>query len=200
MYAKNNSKFNSKEIFSDIISDNPPVWTNHITLNVYKKKDDLLYKNIRENKFELSSDEEILLKVYLGKMLNSEIIGENITFTGLTYLFKEFRNKVEAHGIINDANVYAVWNLTFFFANTLNRILKASELEIERKTNEKNTINVGFGKEKKINLGKYILIFDNHLYFIKDVIIQRNRSIKRLYINYFTGDIKYEIDENKEIN
>lgn len=205
LYAKNNSRFNKDEIFTDIISDNPPVWTNHITLNVYKKKEDTLYANIRKNRFKLNDDEKILLKVYLSKMINSEIIGEDITFTGLTYLFKEFRNKVEAHGIINDGNVYAVWNLTFFFANMLNKMLKVSEIKIEKESKNKdkniseNTINISIGKDnKKVNLGKYILVFDNYLYFIKDTMYLKDRSFKRLYINYFTGDIKFEVDKNKE--
>jgi len=192
LFAKNNYRFNKDEIYTDIIGDNPPIWANHITLNVYKKTNDILYKNLRERKFSLSEDEEILLKVYLSKLLNCEIEGKDITYNGLTYLFIEFRNKVEAHGIINDANVYAVWNLTLFFANTLNRILKISELELEAVKN-KNTIKVGYKGNEKVELGKYILVFDDTIYFIKDVkTIDENRK-KRIYINYFTGNIRGEI-------
>ena len=193
LYAKNNSKFDKNKIYTDIIGDNPPIWTNHITLNVYKKTNDILYKNLRENKIKLTRDEEILLKVYLSKLLNCEIIGEDITYNGLTYLFKEFRNKVEAHGIINDANVYAVWNLTFFFANTLNKILKISDFECEY---DSSTVKVGYAGEEKIELGKYILIFDKCMYFIDDEKTE-NGNKKRIYINYFTGDKKYDIEKGE---
>ena len=183
LYAKNNPKFDKNKIKKAIIGDNPPIWNNHILLNIYKNEENVLYRNLREEKYKLSKEDNLLINVYLSNLLNIEIIGDEVTYDGLMNLFIQFRNKVEAHGIISDANVYAVWNLTCFFANMLNKIFKISELECEYNIYEKS-VKIGYGNEEKIDVGKYIVIIDEVMCFIKD---------KDLYINYFTGEIIPEI-------
>lgn len=192
LYAKNNPKFNENKINKSIIGDNPPIWNNHILLNIYKNEEDILYNNLRKEKFKLTNEEEILLNVYLSKILNAEIKGKEITFDGLMYLFIQFRNKVEAHGIISDANVYAVWKLTVFFSNMLNKMFKISELECEYGQDEKS-IKVGYNGEEKINTGKYVITKDKIIYLIKDT-----ESHKDLYMNYFTGDTIPVITEKEK--
>ena len=149
-------------------------------LNIYKNPENTLYKNLREKEFEISDDEKILLKFYLSKILNININGDKITYDGLMQLLIDFRNKVEAHGIINDANVYAVWNLTYFFVKMLNKMFKISELECEYDM-KNNDVKVGYKGEKKISLGKYVIIQDNFMCFIKE---------DDKYINYFAGEFK----------
>ncbi len=183
LYAKNNPRFSEDDLFRDIVGDNPPIWNNHILVNICRNKDNILYKNIRENKFDISKDEQILLQDYLGYLLNVEIVGQQITFDGLVKLFIEFRNKVEAHGIISDANVYAVWNLTEFFARMFCKVFKIAELECEYKAG-RNNVKIGYNDEEKISVGKYIMMIDNTMCFIKDVRVNS-------YIDYFTGDIKF---------
>ena len=180
LYAKNNPKYSKNEINRYIIKDNPPIWNNHILLNIYKNPENTLYKNLREKEFEISDDEKILLKFYLSKILNININGDKITYDGLMQLLIDFRNKVEAHGIINDANVYAVWNLTYFFVKMLNKMFKISELECEYAM-KNNDVKVGYKGEKKISLGKYVIIQDNFMCFIKE---------DDKYINYFAGEFK----------
>lgn len=180
LYAKNNPKYSKNEINRYIIKDNPPIWNNHILLNIYKNPENTLYKNLREKEFEISDDEKILLKFYLSKILNININGDKITYDGLMQLLIDFRNKVEAHGIINDANVYAVWNLTYFFVKMLNKMFKISELECEYDM-KNNDVKVGYKGEKKISLGKYVIIQDNFMCFIKE---------DDKYINYFAGEFK----------
>lgn len=179
LYAKNNPKFDKNKIKKAIIGDNPPIWNNHILLNIYKNEENILYRNLRQEKYKLSVEDKLLINVYLSNLLNIEIIGDEITYDGLMNLFIQFRNKVEAHGIISDANVYAVWNLTCFFANMLNKMFKISELECEYDLCN-GSVKIGYGHEEKIDVGKYIVIKDEVMCFIKD---------KDLYINYFTGEI-----------
>ena len=183
LFAKNNPKFSKEKVWSDIIGDNPPIWNNHILLNIYKYPDNILYDNLRNREYKLSPEELVLIKCYLGEILNIEITSNTITFDGLMELFKNFRNKVEAHGIINDANVYAVWNLTRFFANMLNRMFKISEMEYEYSESNSN-VKIGYNDEKKVDVGKYITMIENSMCFIKD---------SKNYINYFSGDIRPSI-------
>lgn len=180
LYAKNNPKFSKDDIFSDIIGDNPPIWNNQILINVCREKENVLYKNIREEAFALTKDEQTLLHIYLSYLLNVEIRGEKITFDGLAEVFRQFRNKVEAHGIINDANVYAVWNLTQFFAKMFSKIFRISELECEYKAGC-GEVKIGYKGEEKVSMGKYVVMIDDRMCFIKD---------KRTYIDYLTGEIK----------
>lgn len=186
LYAKNNPKFDKNKIKKAIIGDNPPIWNNHILLNIYKNKENILYKNLREKVYKLNEEEKILINVYLSDLLNVEILGDEITYDGIMNLFIQFRNKVEAHGIISDANVYAVWNLTCFFANTLNKIFKITELKCEYDCNELD-VKIGYLNEESVFVGKYILYIDDVLCFVKD---------KDIYINYFTGEI-IPVIENK---
>ena len=58
-----------QKIDKDIIGDRPSVWTNQILLNIYQQTQDGLYKNIREKKFLLSPEEQILMQ-YLSSLLN----------------------------------------------------------------------------------------------------------------------------------
>lgn len=141
LFAKNNPNFKKNEIYNDIVGENVDIWNNHIIVNTYKNEESTLYKNVRETKFEISEDDKVLLKTYLSEILNEKIEGETITFDGAYNLLQNFRNKIEAHGIINDANVYAVWNLSAFFANLYSKILKVPEIECEYE-NDKKTVKV----------------------------------------------------------
>ena len=180
LFAKYNPNFDENKIYRDIIGDNPPFWNNHILVNIYKHPENILYKNIREKRYKISRDEKILLKFYLSKILNTDIKGEELTYDGLMQLFIDFRNKVEAHGIINDVNVYAVWNLTIFFVNKLNEIFKTSDLECEYDI-ENNQVKIVYKGEEKVNIRKYVIIHNNYMCFVKD---------KESYINYFAGEFK----------
>lgn len=183
LYAKNNPEFNENEISPDIIKDNPPIWNNQIIINIFNDKDNLLYKNIREENFELSKSDKILLHIYLSNMLNIDIKGDTITFDGLAEIFKLFRNRVEAHGVISDNNVYAVWNLTCFFADMYSKIFRVSKLEFEF---DKSQVKIGYKGEKKVNVGQYITLIDNRLCFIRD---------KKSYIDYLAKEIKSKMEE-----
>ncbi len=187
LYAKNNKNFAKEKIDKIIIGDNPSVWNNQILMNIYKNEQDFLYKNLRERKIKLTLDEKTLLHVYLSYLLNQDIKGEEISFDGLADLFIKFRNKVEAHGIISDANVYAVWNLTQFFATIYNQMFEVSKLEcsVDKMSGE---MKIGYHKDEKIGVGKYIILIDSGMYFIKE---------KDLYINYLTTDIESTIKEKK---
>ena len=150
-----------------------------VLVETYKKHP--LYRKIRENKITLSKEDKVLVTYYLSKLLNIDIEGKEITFEGLIDLFLAFRNKIEAHGIINDTNVYAVWNLTYFFVNTLNEFLNVNNLDF--KYLENGNIKVGYDKKLAI-LGEYEICLDNQIYLIKD-----RKSSKNTYINYLTGEI-----------
>lgn len=188
LYAKNNPKFNKNKIRNMIINDKPSVWNGQITLNIYQNPENILYKNLRETKFELSNEEKIFLHTYLSYLLNENITGENITFSGLVEIFDKFRNKVQAHGIISDANVYAVWNLTKIFAIIYNKMLKIDELEYEYKK-DTGEVKIGYKGEEKVNVGKYIIWEEGNIYFIKD---------KGIYLNYLTGETKFVKGEEIE--
>ena len=183
LYAKNNPEFNENEISTDIIKDNPPIWNNQIIINIFNDKDNLLYKNIREENFELSKSDKILLHIYLSNMLNIDIKGDTITFDGLAEIFKLFRNRVEAHGVISDNNVYAVWNLTSFFADMYSKIFRVSKLEFEF---DKSNVKIGYKGEKKVSVGKYIILKDGRLCFIRD---------RKSYIDYLAKEIKNKMEE-----
>ena len=187
LFAKYNKKYSENEIDEYRIGDNPSKWNSNILINIYNNTDNILYENLRERKYELSNEEKILIKDYLGSyILNTEIKGEKISYDGLMELFIAFRNKVEAHGIINDNNVYAVWNITRFFANMLNEIFKISQLECEY-SNQDIIIKVGYNSEEKVSLGKYVIMYDKFMCFIKD----ENKNTKECtYMNYFVGEVK----------
>lgn len=187
LFAKYNKKYSENKIDEYRIGDNPSKWNSNILINIYNNTDNILYENLRERKYELSNEEKILIKDYLGSyILNTEIKGEKISYDGLMELFIAFRNKVEAHGIINDNNVYAVWNITRFFANMLNEIFKISQLECEY-SNQDIIIKVGYNSEKKVSLGKYVIMYDKFMCFIKD----ENKNTKECtYMNYFAGEVK----------
>ncbi len=179
LYAKYNKRFDVQKIDKDIIGDRPSVWTNQILLNIYQQTQDGLYKNIREKKFLLSPEEQILMQ-YLSSLLNMDILGNEITFNGLQEIFTLFRNKVEAHGIISDANVYAVWNLTKFFVNIFSRIFKIEELECVIDPRSK-MVMIGYAKEAKVKVGQYIIKGkEDELYFVKN---------QGQYIDYMTGNM-----------
>ena len=180
LYAKYNKKFDINKIDKARIGDNPSLWNSNILINIYKQPDNKLYKNLREDKYNLSRDEKVLIKYYLANMLDTEIKGDSITYDGMMNLFIAFRNKVEAHGILNDDNIYAVWNITRFFVNTLNKFYDISNLEIEY-SNKDIEVKVGYTGENKLSLGKYVIMYNNYLCFIKD---------KDKYINYFAGEVK----------
>lgn len=187
LYAKYNNKYSENEIDEYIIGDNPSKWNSNILINIYKQTDNILYKNLRERQYELSNEEKILIKDYLGNyILNTEIKGEKISYDGLMELLIAFRNKVEAHGIINDNNVYAAWNISRFFANMLNEIFKISQLECEY-SNKDTKIKVGYNSELKVSLGKYVIMYDNYMCFIKD---ENKNSKECTYMNYFAGEVK----------
>ena len=181
-YAINsNSNFLPNRINNPIIKDNPSCYLTQILVNIFENKKHPLYRKIRENKITLSKEDKVLVTYYLSKLLNIDIEGKEITFEGLIDLFLAFRNKIEAHGIINDTNVYAVWNLTYFFVNTLNEFLNVNNLDF--KYLENGNIKVGYDKKLAI-LGEYEICLDNQIYLIKD-----RKSSKNTYINYLTGEI-----------
>lgn len=195
LYAKNNPGFKADDIYSDIIGDNPTIWNYQIIVNVCKKKQDILYKNIRSQKIKLSNDEKVLLQTYLSHLLNINIEGDEITFDGIAETFIQFRNKVEAHGIISDANVYANWNLTNFFLNMYSKIFNILQFEC---IYDKNTceVKVGYKDEEKVSLGQYIIMQSDGIYFIKNVKRESNRQLGQIspkymsYVNYLTGETK----------
>ncbi len=176
LYAKNNPNFDINKIDTSIIGDNPPIWNNQILINICQNEENILYENIRKAKFKISKEEKTLLKAYLSYLLNVEINGEEISFDGLAELFRQFRNKVEAHGIISDANVYAVWNLTQFFVRMYHKFFEICNLECEY---ESSNVRIGYNDEEKVNVGKYIKIINGTMCFVKR---------ENLYINYFTGE------------
>ena len=187
LYAKNNPKFKKEVIFLDIIGDNPPIWNNHILINICNNPENVIYKNIREEKFKLTKNEEILLNVYLSNILNMNIKGNEITYDGLAEIFRQFRNRIEAHGTITDTNVYAIWNLTQFFFFFFSKVLKIDELECEYDEKE-NEVKIGYGNEQKIGVGKYIIMQNNKLFFIKD---------RKSYIDYLEGEVILKDKEQK---
>ena len=180
LYAKYNKNFDINRIDKGRIGDNPSLWNSNILINIYKQPDNVLYKNLREKEYELSNDDKILIKYYLANMIDTEITGDKLTYDGMIDLFIAFRNKVEAHGILNDDNVYAVWNITRFFANMLNKLYNISDLELEY-NNKDIEVKVGYRGEKKVSLGKYVIMYNKYLCFVKD---------KDTYINYFAGEVK----------
>lgn len=180
-YAINpNSNFATNRINNTIVKDNPSCYLTQILVNVFENKNHPLYKHIREEKIILSKEERVLVTYYLSKLLNINISGKEITFEGLTELFLAFRNKIEAHGIINDTNVYAVWNLTYFFVNCLNKLFKIDSLEIKYLDN--GAIKVGYNKKLAL-LGEYIICRDDNIFIIKE-----RKASKNTYINYLTGE------------
>lgn len=180
-YAINpNSNFATNRINNTIVKDNPSCYLTQILVNVFENKNHPLYKHIREEKIILSKEERVLVTYYLSKLLNINISGKEITFEGLTELFLAFRNKIEAHGIINDTNVYAVWNLTYFFVNCLNKLFKIDSLEIKYLDN--GAIKVGYNKKLAL-LGEYIICRDDSIFIIKE-----RKASKNTYINYLTGE------------
>lgn len=180
-YAINpNSNFAKNRINNSIVKDNPSCYLTQILVNVFENKNHPLYKQIREEKIILSKEERVLVTYYLSKLLNINISGKEITFEGLTELFLAFRNKIEAHGIINDTNVYAVWNLTYFFVNCLNKFFKVDSLEINYL--DSGAVKVGYNKKLAL-LGEYIICREDNIFIIKE-----RKASKNTYINYLTGE------------
>lgn len=180
-YAINpNSNFATNRINNTIVKDNPSCYLTQILVNVFENKNHPMYKHIREEKIILPKEERVLVTYYLSKLLNINISGKEITFEGLTELFLAFRNKIEAHGIINDTNVYAVWNLTYFFVNCLNKFFKVDSLEINYL--DSGAVKVGYNKKLAL-LGEYIICREDNIFIIKE-----RKASKNTYINYLTGE------------
>lgn len=186
LIGKNREDINLNQYREVLAKDNTSVWRGQITLNIYDNIDNYLYPFLREKELELTLDEKNILKLYLADVLNCEMQGEKITYDVLSELYQEFRNKVEAHGIISDDNVYIVWKIAAFLASAFNRFFNISKLKLEyRLPNSK--IEIGYADEKKVSLGIYMIVKNNLIYFLKE-----KQGDKLYYYNYFNGNEEIE--------
>ena len=59
--------------------------------------------------------------------------------------------------------------------------IKMCPLVKELRTRKDIEVKVGYRGEKKVSLGKYVIMYNKYLCFVKD---------KDTYINYFAGEVK----------
>ena len=79
-----------------------------------------------------------LLQSYLKKLevfLYISFRGERVSFLGLVSLIQVVRNKMVAHGVINESNAPVVWGLLFYASVMLNNFLDVKEFRLVQQEN-----------------------------------------------------------------
>lgn len=138
------------------------------------------YKLLTEKTFETP---EVIL-VYLDKLTDYIYIhftGESVSFPGLVSLMQVLRNKVIAHGVLNDENASIVWGITFWATDLLNSYLLLSDFQLNETG---STYEIGFETTVRadrliVNRGGYPCI----------AAIQKSNKKSYIYVNFFNGEL-----------
>ena len=130
----------------------------------------------------------------MADFLGVKLDGDSLSFLGLFKLIRLLRNKVEAHGSINDSNVYIIWYLFYIFTSKLNYFLKANNIHYER---NKDKVLVWYDNDEKVSLGEYLIFINDELCYIfpKEIKYTNEENLQDeeiTYLNYFNGKQKYK--------
>lgn len=127
-----------------------------------------------------------LLQSYLKKLevfLYISFRGERVSFLGLVSLIQVVRNKMVAHGVINESNAPVVWGLLFYAAVMLNNFLDVKEFRLVQ---QENGFLLGYG-EDLVDGGNLVINRDGFPCIAS--IKKKNKSQTTLYVNYFNGEL-----------
>lgn len=107
--------------------------------------------------------------------------GEVVSFPGLVSLLQVLRNKIIAHGVLNDENASIVWGITFWATDLLNLYLQMSDFQLNEAD---NTYEIGFETTVRadrliVNRGGYPCI----------AAIQKSNKKSYIYVNFFNGEL-----------
>lgn len=188
IYAKNKEDFNKQEINSKIVMDNYDTFA--FTLIDYLKPEDLIYKNITQKEYEIDKDFMKLLKYYLSDLIDNKVKGDKVTYFGAIEIMGMIRNKIQAHGSIEQKNILLFWRLIYNLTNLFDEILEIDKFESKK---ENGKIYFRYNNEEEfLDLGDYIKLDDKGNTFIVQSADsasnkKSNKENKFRYISYLIG-------------
>ena len=123
-----------------------------------------------------------------------------MTYVGAVEIMSMIRNKIQAHGSIEQKNIVLFWRLIYKFTEFFNKVLEIDKFE-SRKENGK--IYFRYNSEKEfINLGNYIKLDDeNNVFIVKSADSSRKENAdlkpnKIRYVNYLIGKYVKPTEKN----
>lgn len=119
---------------------------------------------------------------YIDDRLYIDFEGTKVSFLGLVSLILTIRNKVVAHGVLNQDNSAIVWGVVYWATLLLNNYLDVTEFQLEEK-NGKYEI----GYEQKISASP--LIIDKDGMPCIAALQKSNKNKSYVYVNYFSGEL-----------
>lgn len=198
IFAKNSKEFDKEKINSKVVLDEYDTFA--LILNEYTKEEDLIYKNIKEKEYEIDKEFKNLLKFYLSDLISNKLEGDKMTYVGAVEIMSMIRNKIQAHGSIEQKNIVLFWRLIYKFTEFFNKVLEIDKFE-SRKENGK--IYFRYNSEKEfINLGNYIKLDDeNNVFIVKSADSSRKENVdlkpnKIRYVNYLIGKYVKPTEKN----
>lgn len=138
------------------------------------------HKILKEKLFEVPE----VIQVYLDKLEDYVYIhfkGKNVSFLGLISLMQILRNKIIAHGILNDENASIVWGITFWATDLLNLYLQLSDFQLNEAG---STYEIGF--ETTVRADRFIV---NRGGYPCIAAIQKSNKKSYIYVNFFNGEL-----------
>ena len=198
IFAKNSEEFDKEKINARIVLDEYDTFA--LRLNEYTKEEDLIYKNIKEKEYEIDKEFKGLLKLYLSDLINNRVEGDKMTYIGAVEIMSMIRNKIQAHGSIEQKNILLFWRLIYKFTEFFNKVLEIDKFESKK---ENGKIYFRYNNEETfINLGNYIkLDEENNVFIAKSADSSRKESNdlkpnKIRYVNYLIGKYVKPTEKN----
>lgn len=125
-----------------------------------------------------------VIHVYLDKLKDFIYIhfsGENVSFLGLISLIQVLRNKIVAHGVMNDESASIVWGIMYWATELLNFYLLLSDFQLKEAD---DTYELGF--DTTVQAGKFIMVRDGCPCIAA---IQKSNKKSYIYVNFFDGKL-----------
>ncbi|MCM1261534.1 MAG: hypothetical protein NC313_02345 [Butyrivibrio sp.] len=167
-----------------IISEGELVHANFMTLGKFLVEASTVYPEHQQMLKEKEFEVPYTIHKYLDKLKDYIYIhysGESVSFLGLISLVQILRNKIVAHGVMNDEIAPIVWGLMYWATILLNKYLFLSNFQLKEAG---DTYELGF--ETTVRAGEFILARDGYPCIAA---IQKSNKKKKSYIfvNFFDG-------------
>lgn len=149
-------------------------------LDATKEENQKHYEILKNKKFDVP----VIISVYIRKLREFMYIqfqGEQVSFLGLVSLIQMLRNKVVAHGILDEENVMIVWGITFWAVGLLNSYMQLSKFQLNAAG---ETYEIGF--EKTI-LAERLIINHQNSPCIASIVKSNGKGY--IYVDFFGGEL-----------
>lgn len=119
---------------------------------------------------------------YIDDKIYIDFKGTEVSFLGLTSLILTIRNKIVAHGIMNQKNCACVWGIVYWATLLLNNYLNTAEFQLEE-----NNGQYEIGYEEKISASPLVIDKDGMPCIAS--LQKSNKKKSYIYVNYFSGEL-----------